>query len=197
MSLFSKEGRDAVTAAVADVEKQTAAEIVVAVRVAAAPHREIDVGFGAALGFFTLLVLLFYPRSFSVVAMPFDVAVVAILGTIVCRRTPWLKQRFLRRRPELTLSAARAAFVELGVSRTRGRTGVLVFAAMLEREVVIVGDVAVPEAAWQPALGALNAAAAKDDATAFAAAVRSLGPSLQRALPRADDDEDELSNVVA
>lgn len=189
MSFYSKEAQAKVSAAVAAVEEVTAAEIVVAVRARAGDYGAIDLGFGAAAAFLTLLVLLFYPRSFSVAAMPVDVLIVFGLGALVCRRTPALRRLFIRR-PH-TLTAARAAFVELGVSQTRGRTGVLIFVAKLERDVAIVRDLNAPEISATE----LRAAVRRDDVDAFVAALLALRPTLQAALPRAAADVDELANA--
>src|SRR5438045_3928208 len=63
------------------------------------------------------------------------------LGAVLAELLPArLIERGLRER---VLAAARAAFVELGVHRTRARTGVLVYVSVRERRVELVCDVAV------------------------------------------------------
>ena len=57
-------------------------------------------------------------------------------------------------------TAARAAFVDQGISRTRGRTGILVFVSLFEREVEVVADVGVDPVLlgedWTRAVAALT-----------------------------------------
>src|SRR5208282_5063169 len=93
-----------------------------------------------------------------------------------------------KRVEEQVRMAARAAFVQQGVSRTRGRTGILVFVSMLERRVELVVDVGV-DAKLLEAQGQALAASMKrgPDFEAFVAGVRALGPALSGALRRSAD----------
>jgi uncharacterized membrane protein len=94
--------------------------------------------------------------------------------------------------------AARAAFSELGVGRTAGRTGVLVFAAVRERGVVLIGDLEVVArigdglAGHEAALGE----ALPSGSEALAGAIAKLARPFGAALPRAADDVNELGDLV-
>jgi uncharacterized membrane protein len=91
---------------------------------------------------------------------------------------------------------ARAAFVDLGVGRLNRRNGILVYVSLLEKAVDIVPDAGVNVTtigpAWDEALGRLEAAVAAGDLDAFDGALRSLGPALERILPREEIDVNEL-----
>lgn len=98
--------------------------------------------------------------------------------------------------------AARAAFVEQGVFRTQGRTGILVYISLFERRVALVGDVAIEEANLGEALANAKtnfqaALVAKDSLVATTDALRKLGEALSEALPRSNDDVNELADEVA
>jgi putative membrane protein len=96
--------------------------------------------------------------------------------------------------------AARIAFYDLGISRTSGRSGLLVFVSTFEQRAVLLPDVGVPvEAfggAWHGAAAALSRAVKARDFAAFGRALESLGPMLSQQLPRSADDVNELSDEV-
>jgi putative membrane protein len=193
---LSERARREVADAVRFIEAQTSAEIVVAVRHAAGRYRHADYLAGAVLAFGALLLLLFHPRSFAVETMPIDVAVVFAAGAFAASRSAALRRLLTSRRQllEEVRRSARAAFVELGVSRTKGRTGILVFVALLERAVFVVPDVGVDLGPLRTQVEALEATV--PDLAAFLAALRALGAPLGRALPRAADDENELPDEM-
>jgi putative membrane protein len=197
---FGERARREVALAVRDVEAQTAAEIVVAVRHASARYRHVDYLVGSLLAFGVLLILLFHPHRFAVSTMPLDVAVMFGLGFAVSARSPHFKRLLSspRLRGEEVRRAARAAFVELGVSRTRGRTGVLVYVSMLERAVEVVGDSGVDECARGAPFSAAASALSRSlpDLDAFVTALRGLGAPLAQSLPHSDDDVNELPDEL-
>jgi putative membrane protein len=98
-------------------------------------------------------------------------------------------------------SAARAAFVDLGISRTSGRWGVLVYVSILERAAEVVPDLGVDLGMmgeeWTRAVKAIHVAAARLDFEAFKAAALALGPVLGKAHPHRDDDVNELPDEVS
>src|SRR6185436_19156079 len=129
---FGERARREVASAVRDVEARTAAEVVVAVRHASARYRQVDWLVGSLLGFGVLLILLFHPHPFAVVTMPLDVLAVFAVGFAASAHSPTLRRLFSspKLRREEVRRAARSAFVELGVSRTSGRGGVLVYVSL-------------------------------------------------------------------
>ena len=197
-AFFTDAARRRVTEAVAEAEACTAAEVVVVVRRASSRWREVDLGAGAVVAFGVLLLLLFHPRPIAVEVMPVDVALSFLGGAVLSSSLGTVKRALLRRKrvDEQVRMAARAAFVEQGVSRTRGRTGVLVYVSMLERRVLLVPDVGVDARLLEAQARALSDSLSRGaDLDAFVAAVRSLGPALSASLPHGDDDVNELPDA--
>ncbi len=190
------------TAAVQEIERQTAAEVVVAVRRESGWYRAADLGFGAALALLLVAVALALPVAFRPWALLVDLVVGFGLGALVCSWTPALRRALTpaSRRREAVQRAARAALVELGVTRTSGRWGVLVYVSMFEREAVVVPDAGVDLAAmgegWPRAVQALQSAVRRLDYPGFVAALRALGQPLGAAHPRQAGDVNELPDEV-
>ncbi len=184
------------------IEARTAAEVVVAVHQTSGHYRHTDylVGFGLAL--VTLVAMLYLPPEFPLETFPVGLAFSFAVGTYVSAWLPRLRWRLTSRKllEENVRKSARAAFVELGVSRTSGRTGVLVFVSTFERRVEVVADLGVDTAAmgeeWTQALAKLSAAVASSQSPeSFFDALRLLAPPLERVLPRAADDLNELPDA--
>jgi putative membrane protein len=195
---FTDGARKRVTEAVVDVESRTAAEIVVVVRHSSATWREVDLAVGAALAFGVLLLLLFHPRPIAVEIMPVDVALAFLGGAVICSSLAPLKRALLSRTRvgERVRVAARAAFVDQGVSRTQRRTGILVYVSTFERRVEIVADVGVDAKLIDAQVRALSeSVAARPELDAFLEALRGLGPALAGSLPRSADDVNELPDA--
>jgi putative membrane protein len=184
------------------IEARTAAEVVVAVHQTSGHYRHTDylVGFGLAL--VTLVAMLYLPPEFALETFPVGLALSFGAGTYGSEWLPGLRRRLTSRQllEENVRKSARAAFVELGVSRTTGRTGILVFVSTFERRVEVVADIGVETAAmgeeWTQALAKLSAAVATSESPEpFLEALRLLAPPLERVLPRAADDLNELPDA--
>lgn len=191
---FSDDGKATVTRAVRDAEARTSAEVVVAVRRRSAAYVEVEAFAALGVGMVALLYVVLSPRPISTVAIPVPVVFGAAFGALLVRWLSPLKRALVpaaRRLASVSL-AARAAFVELGVGRTAGHTGVLVFVSAFERTVQLVGDVGVDAALLDGSHAGLARAVERWDVAAFADAVRAIGPALAAALPRAPDDTNEL-----
>jgi putative membrane protein len=197
-AFYTDTARQRVTEAVAVVESQTSAELVVVVHRTSGNWREVDLAVGAATAFGALLLVLFHPKPIPVVAIPVDVALAFAAGAVLCASlSPFRRLLLPRRRVEAQVRAcARAAFVEQGVSRTRGRTGVLVYVSTFERRVDVVADLGIDAKLLEGSARALSAAVARGaDFDAFIEGLRTLGPALAGSLPRADDDVNELPDA--
>ncbi len=203
-SFFDTDAKAAAARAIAAVEAQTSAEIVLAVKRSSGDYRDADYLAGTVSGFVTLLLLLFLPQEFSVAWMPAAVAAGFGLGAAISVLVPSLRRRSIgkKRMAAAVRTAARATFVDRGISRTKGRTGILVFASLFERRVEVVGDLGVlPEqlgTAYDDAVHAIESSIAEGpDLARLLAAVERLGPALAEELPRLDDDENELADEMA
>ncbi len=204
LSFTDKAAKAEVAAAIRDVETVTSAEVVVAVRPTSGHYRHTDYIVGFALSFATLLVFLFDSHEFSIDWMPVDTLAAFALGSVASAFVPPLRR--LLTWPSLmqknVATAARSAFVELGVTRTSGRSGMLVFVSMFERRVEIVSDIGIDTGVLGPAftdaIRALDASLRKGDRfRRFVLALRALGPILGSALPRRADDVNELPDEIS
>jgi len=183
-------------------ESHTSAELVVTVKKRVRAYPEAHLFFGTVSAFLALLFLLFYPMDFSTAFMPVDTFFAFAVGYGLSRILPPLQRLALlrSRRQEGVDLAAKAAFVDLGVTRTSGRTGVLVYVALFEGLVSVVTDVGVtPEArkAADAAREHLEAAVSRLDIRAFAETLEALGPAFGASMVRSPDDVNELSDEIA
>lgn len=199
-SFFSDEAKRRVEEVVREIEATSAAEIVVAVRATSGSYAATDVSFGAAAAMAMLAVFLYHPEPFDWTWLPLELAVFGTLAGLACRAFDPLRRILTlpSARRENAERAAKAMFVDRGLSRTRGRTGVLVYVAVFEARVVIVEDVGVDRAAIEPACRVLEGSAAGfSGVDRFVEALRGLRDPLARILPRAEDDVNELPDEVS
>jgi putative membrane protein len=201
-TFFLPESKSRVTAMIRELEAQTSAELVVAVKHTSGYYRDIDFLGGLTVALATLCALLFLPVPFPIPAMPVDVVVGFLLGWFFTSHAPTLRRLLLtRRRMEAAVHvAACASFVDRGISRTKARNGILVFVSTFERSVEVIADIGIDRETlgepWRLALVAARGAAAKLDFDAFVEALRSLGPTLGAAMPHTADDVNELPDEV-
>ena len=141
-----------VAAAIREVESVTSAEVVVAVRPSSGHYRHTDYLVGFVASFAALLVFLFDPHEFSILWMPLDTLVIFALGAWLSASVPPVRRALTSRKlmRQSVRTSARATFVDLGVSRTTGRTGMLVYVSMLERRIEVVLDSALDRAVLGP-----------------------------------------------
>jgi len=204
MGALSAESKQALTAVVEAIELGSGAEIVVAVRPRSSPVLVPCALVGALAGLWGLGFLLFSPWLFSHDAILLDTLLLGLLGAWIGRRFEGLQRWFVPRAlAQISVErAAKAEFVDRGVMETRERVGVLVYVSQLERSVFVLADRGVRERveqrAWDAALAELEQAVAVhcDDGVAWAAALEGFLPVLARAVPRRQDDVNELEDIV-
>jgi putative membrane protein len=193
-----EEVRDRIVA----IEKRTGAELVVTVGGRSGHYGHADALFGALCSLSVLLVYYFHPAP-----LPDDVSLAtAILcypaGMLVARAISPLRRLFCRKRllRDNLRREARARFVDQGIGGTTGRTGVLIYVSRFERGAEVVADAGIPvEAmglAWQDAIRSVDTAARRSRVADFLAALDKLGDALAAAVPRSDDDRNELPDEV-
>jgi len=194
---FRPEAKKRTAQAIKSIESKTSVEVVVAVRKRVAEYRATDLVFGFLCACSALAALWFSPRTYDVRHMPFE-----MLGAFVVGAALSAFVRPLRRlmTPKLAVarqveSAARAAFYDLGISKTHRRSGLLVFVAMYENAVVFVPDAAVDKKALLELAGArtkIEEAVAARDLGAFLESLELVTPPLEKSMPRKAGDENEL-----
>jgi putative membrane protein len=202
VGLLHYEDRRRITAAIRDVERKTSGELVAVVAPASdgyAPFVLLAATFLALLA--PALLWLAAPDldHLDVYAVQLAVFVgAAALGL-------WRPLRLLLVPPavkrERAARLAREQFYALGLDRTRGRTGILLFVSQAERYVEILADRAiderVPHGTWQ-AIVADFRHQVRDGKVAdgFIGALAACGALLVSHFPRAVDDENELPDVL-
>jgi putative membrane protein len=203
-SFYEERAKSDTRDAVRDIEAQTSAEIVVALRRVSGSYRDADYLAGLLLALIALLVMLFADHTFPLLSFPAGMIGAFALGAFCSTGAPALRRALTspsRRRAQVR-TAAREAFVDQGISRTQGRTGILVFVSLLEREVEVVADHGVDPVLlgedWARAVAALRASLTPSPAfDRFRTALLGLAPPLAHGMPRAADDVNELPDEVA
>jgi putative membrane protein len=201
MKFLNEAGEQALEDAVAAIEAVSSAEVVIAIRprarYALTQHATVGLTCAIAVLAFTLYSAIEFDLWHILVLPIFAgllgaLLVEALPGLYRFLAPPWLRQEHVR-------EAAYAAFVERAVHATRDRTGILVYVAVRERMVELVGDLAVNGevgietlASWA---GTLEAELSNGP-EAFGKRLAELAPELAKLLPRRADDVDELSNTV-
>jgi len=100
------------------------------------------------------------------------------------------------------IERAKAVFERLGMHRTAGRHGVLIYVAIVHRKLAIIGDQGIHEQVgdtyWQTLVaGALSHFRDERPRDGFVHAVAEVGAALGRHFPRGPDDRNELSDEVS
>lgn len=202
-TLASEEGKARIAKAIGAIEKKTSAEIVAVLRASSGSYRHADFAFGAFVAIAILCFFLYHPDEFDFTWLPLEQAAGFVLGALACSKMPFLRRALSGAivRKANVVSAARAAFVELGISKTRARGGILLYLSLLERDVTVVRDIGIDEKQLGEDLAtgeaALRDAFRKGDLDAFEKAFLAVGEALARVHPVTDDDIDELPNEVA
>lgn len=198
---MDEQDRNAIADAVRQAESQTAAEIVVVIDHAAASYRSVPVVMALSLSLFV---------PWPLLAMTATSAPRIFLTQLVCAalllclllwygRGGRFVPGFIKRRR--AHDVALREFTARGLTRTRGRTGVLFYVAIQERYAEILVDTGldgkVDQAVWggiiEPALLAAREDRLRDG---LIDAVRAVGAVLATHAPRQADDIDELPNKV-
>ncbi len=194
---FQPDAKKRTGVAIKAIEAKTSVEVVVAVRQRVAEYRSTDLLFGFACACTSLGVLWFSPFTYARDQMALEMLGAFIVGAVISafvrplRRVLTPKATTLRQLE----TAARAAFYDLGISKTLRRTGLLVFVSMYEDAVVLVPDAAVDKKALLELAGAKSAiekTVASRDLDGFLKSLELLTPPLEKAMPRKAGDENEL-----
>jgi len=164
--MLSSEDREKVRAAVAKAEAGLTAEIVPCVFEQSSPYHETLWG-GAAAGMAAavaaiLLVDWFHQLWVPVSRLILWVPAAGLAGAALGRWCGPFKRLLIGpvRMEAAVARSAKGVFFDRGVSGTAGRDGVLIYASLLERRVVVLADHAVhgkvPHAAWDEAVAVMT-----------------------------------------
>lgn len=190
--MMTPEDREKVRAAVAKAEAGLSAEIVPCVFEQSSPYPEA-IWAGAGAGMSAAVAILFLLDVFHPLWMPLShlilwVPAAGALGAAIGRWCGSARRALIggHRMRAAVDRRAKEVFFDRGIARTAGRDGVLIFASLLERRVVVLADEAVrakvKPAAWDEAVAAMTAHAADGRvAEGMCAAVEKTAASLRAA----------------
>jgi len=199
--LLSQASQASIEGIVADIEKKTSAEIVVAISRHSGDYRDVSYLSGNILTALSLIVLVASPVNFHM----YDIIPVTFVsffaGFYLCHSLPALCRALTtrRRRKEQVVRAAHRVFFEEGVSATRQRNGILVYFSIFEGLAEIVPDVgidgAIAGAEWHKLRHTLNGLIRSGAGTEVLLQALSDGMCcLSAAFPPGDDNSDEIPN---
>ncbi|AOG03940.1 TPM domain-containing protein [Bosea sp. RAC05] len=198
---MDEQDREAIAEAVREAEGQTAGEIVVMIDRAAASYRMVPVAMALTLSLLVPWPLLAMtetsaPRIFLIQLV---CAVLLLASLLWYGRGGRFVPGFVKRRR--AHDVALREFTARGLSRTRQRTGVLLYVAIQERYAEIIADSGidgrVEQAVWDGIVESVVLAGREDRLReGIVTAVRAIGAVLANHAPRSPDDVDELPNNV-
>lgn len=204
---LTNDARKRLKKAVESVENRSAAEIVLSVR----PHSGGYALPGMALGFVFplagLTYMLYSDAVFELWAIIANTAILELVGALIGWSVLKLWPQFLGgdRVNKRVEEAAMAQFYRLGISRTRDRSGILVYVSIHEKLCRVLPDVGVEAALdkskWHQAVSPIEAAGKlslknHEGREKLAEGIEALGPILEKALPRREDDTNELADIA-
>ncbi len=199
MKWLTDEDRAKVEAAIAEIEKQSDAELVTVLARQADDYRYIPLMCAALLSLLVPLALVFVPLWTSPLQILLAQWTVLVVLGLVLHWQP-LKMALVPRRIKRWRAGnlARRLFLEHNLHHTRGATGVLLFVSDAERYVEIIADRGiseqVPDAQWQSIVDAFVVRVKRDEVLdGFLECVAACGEHLIRHVP-ATDQKNELPN---
>jgi putative membrane protein len=203
--LASVDAKTRVAEAITAIEKKTSAEIVVSMRPESGSYLHADLIAGALAAIAYLCVFLYHPEPFDFTYFPVEQAACFVLAALACSRLPPLRRLLSGRkaRERNVELAAKAMFVERGITKTRSRTGVLVYLSLFEREAFVVLDVGLDPVRlghhYRRAVLELREAGGRRSCSVeeLVKALSDLGAALAEVYPIEEGDTDELPNEVA
>ena len=197
---FDQTASDAIAQAVAAVEKQTNAEIVVVVRGRSGTYRHADYLFGAIVAFIGIVFVLFSRWEFHTYWIPFDVIALFVAAAWVSSRGDFLR-RLLTTKSFQTKAAragAAAMFYEAGIANTTAENGLLIYLSLLERQLEIIADrgilTNVPPLKWNHAVYEMKESAKRPTPAMLIGGLDSLGKLLAEHLPATGENPNELAD---
>ena len=184
---------------VAEIEKESTAEIVFAFADHSGDYSYADLWWGALCALLTLAVVVWSPWVFHPDLILLNVVLCFAIGWGLSRKWTGMRRVMTTtsRRNLQVHEAAEVQFLALGVDQTRARTGILIYVSRLERSLVIRPDRLVQKLvpketleAWQRKFGnAKDVEVLLDGLPRLLAAMKA---PLAKAVPCGSDDINEL-----
>lgn len=203
--------------AVVEAEKRTSCEIVPVIASSSGRYDRPEDVVGLWLTIITALCLWYiFPRNAGQggdwSGLPIGVELIFaallliiafILGAIAGSRLGWLRRLFTPRQQMQDEVAARAReiFFDKRVHHTEGGTGILIYISLFEHMTVALADQAIIDKLGQPFVDQICQQLTKglhagDATTAICDVIKEIGDQASTPLPRAEDDQNELQDVL-
>lgn len=198
---FDQASCDQLASCVREIETQTDAEIVIAVRARTGSYRHADYLCGAFVAFLTLIFLLFSPFEFSHYWVAIDVVLSFVIGTYLCSRSNALRRLLTTEefRADAVRAGAAAMFYEAGIANTDAEMGVLIYLSLLERRLELIADRGVLKAAppleWNERVYELHRAGRMPQTQTLLKCLNDLGQLLAEHLPPTGENPNELADL--
>ena len=217
MAQLTKKEKELINQAVTKAEKNTSGEIAVVVAKQSCDYAVYELTFAVIIGLiFMILSLIFYSKLDNFIMSKFwsesELITTSIigLGTFVIiaifyflANIPFIDRLIIPKsvKNDKAKEKAQLCFFEYGVSKTRDRTGVLIFVSNLEKKVLILADNGIaevyPNTSWQKQVDTIiNGIKNNNFATELGKVILEIGEVLTANFPIKDDDTNELPNHV-
>ena len=211
-SYFTAEEKQTIEQAIGAAEEKTSAELVCAIATESGRYDRAEAMVGLigallmlAVGYLIFLCLQSDGGSWGETRpLPFGwqclcVVVGFVLGNVAASFCHPLRRPLVSRdeMDEETLRAAQYVFGFEGLTRTRGRGGLLIYVSLHEHRVIVLADEGLKKAMGQAFLDkmrdhAVNHLRAGERVETFTETIETALGELEQALPRRPDDKDEL-----
>ncbi len=214
---LTEEQQKQIEQAVVDAEKKTSCEIIPVLATSSGRYDRPEDIVGLWLTVITALALwYFFPRSdgqagewggtpiaVELILAGLMMVIAFILGAVAGSRIGWLRRLFTPRQQMQDEVAARAReiFFDKRVHHTAGGTGILIYISLFEHTAVALADQAVIDKLGQPFFDQLcqkltAGLHAGEATTAICSTIQEIGEQAATPLPRAEDDQNELQDLL-
>jgi len=152
---FKEETRSKIGRVISQIESQSHVELVVIIKSRVHGYSEFPLAIGSALAFVALTYFRFSHEFYDDWVVYIGIIFSFVMGAVLVGGIPMLLrlvvgQKRLEKSAEIM---ARACFQKGGIHHTRDKTGVLIFIAVWERQIVIIPDrgveSAIPPGEWK------------------------------------------------
>ena len=217
MARLTKKEKDLIADAVAKAEKNTSGEIAVVVAKQSCDYAIYELTFAVIIGLlFMVLSLIYFSKIDDIIMSRFwsesKIITTSIigLGTFLVitifyflANLPIIDRLIIPKsaKEEKVKEKAQLSFMEYEVSKTRDRTGVLIFISNLERKVLIMADTGIAEVysnqSWQKQVDRIiNGIKGNNFGAELVEVITEIGEVLTKNFPIKEDDTNELPNQV-
>lgn len=198
---FSKTDAKTIERAIERLEKKTAAEIVVIIDSKAALYSDIEYLITLIIVFLGIIINIVVPWNIAPWFFFFDIVTLAIFAYFLIYYSNIKKYFVSKNRKKLMAeTAALANFSKYKIYNTQGRTGILVYVAVFEKEIRVIADVGIltflPQDSWEWWLKGLSEVTSHHgNCKVLVEHLERLGERLEKYLPAKENDKNELPNT--